>query len=489
MSKNICRPLLSFAFVFGAFLLPNLHPAVVAQARFVMGPDNLPAWTSKTGARSAPRSTRIFLVNVYGAVGDGVKNSTRSIQQAIDVCAREGGGIVSFKPGKYVTGALFLKSEVELRVDSGVELLGSQDDSDYPWIWTRVAGIEMNWPAALVNVNDQHNVRISGNGTINGRGDKWWERYLEVRLDHDARGLRWAADYDAARVRLMVISRSQDVTVENLSLQRSGFWTVQVVYSDHVTVDGLKISDNAGPSTDGVDIDSSSYVLVQNCDIDDDDDDICLKAGRDADGLRVNRPTEYVLIRNNTARHGSSIVAFGSETSGGIRNVVVYRNRGVGTSDGIRFKSARTRGGFVADVLIRDLTMENVTNPFTFTLNWNPSYSYASIPKGAKDVPAAWTVLATPVTPPERGLCDLHNITFENVAIVGARRIFSVEGLREKPIGDVKWLNISAMGRLAGSIKYARDWTMKNVRLKLSAADVLTVSNSENVETPEINGP
>src|SRR5216683_1760021 len=92
--------------------------------------------------------------------------------------------------------------------------------------------------------------------------------------------------------RLMVVWKSSDVTIENLSLKRSGFWTVQVVYSDHVTVDGARITDNKGPSTDGVDIDSSSRVLVQNCDIDNNDDDICLKAGRDADGLRVNRPTE-----------------------------------------------------------------------------------------------------------------------------------------------------------------------------------------------------
>jgi len=462
---------------------------ITAQARFVMGAEDLPAWIKETGARSTPPATRLFLANAYGAKGDSVANSTRAIQQAIDVCARTGGGMVRFKPGEYVTGALFLKSDVELRLDKGVTLLASQNDEDYPSIWTRVAGVEMNWPAALINVSDQHNVRISGEGTINGRGDKWWEKYLQVRLNYDARGLRWAADYDAARVRLMVIWKSADVTVENLSLQRSGFWTVQVVYSNHVTVDGVKISDNAGPSTDGVDIDSSSYVLVENCDIDDEDDDICLKAGRDADGLRVNQPTEYVLIRNNIARHGESIVAFGSETSGGIRKVVVYRNRGIGTTDGIRFKSARTRGGFVEDVLIRDLTMENVSKPFTFTLNWNPSYSYASIPKDSKNIPASWTVLATPVTPPERGLCELRNITVEDVYITGARRIFSAEGLREKPISEVTWRNISAEGHLAGSVRYARDWSMKNVRLKLSEPDVLTVSNSENVQAPEIHGP
>lgn len=123
----------------------------------------------------------------------------------------------------------------------------------------------------------------------------------------------------------MVIWQSSNVTVENLSLKRSGFWTVQVVYSNHITIDGAIISENKGPSTDGVDIDSSENVLVQNCDIDNNDDDICLKAGRDFDGLRINRPTRYVVIRNNIARQGGGVLSFGSETSGGISEVVALR--------------------------------------------------------------------------------------------------------------------------------------------------------------------
>src|SRR5437763_14425597 len=96
--------------------------------------------------------------------------------------------------------------------------------------------------------------------------------------------------------------KSADVTIENLSLRRSGFWTVQVAYSDHVTVDGVRISDNRGPSTDGVDIDSSAYVLVENCDIDNNDDDISLKAGRHSDGLRVSRPTARAALQHNPTR-------------------------------------------------------------------------------------------------------------------------------------------------------------------------------------------
>src|SRR5215207_9301706 len=447
----------------------------------------LPAWVKTVGARWKPPRKTVFEANAYGAVGDGETNSTKAIQAAIDACAKARGGVVSFKPGQYVTGALFIKSGVSFVVGEGVTLLGSQEDADYPSINTRVAGIEMKWPAALINVNDQRNVRLSGGGTIDGRGKKWWDKYWNLRRnDYEPRGLRWASDYDAERVRLLVVWKSSDVSVENLSLTRSGCWTVQVVYSDHVTVDGIKISDNGGPSTDGVDIDSSSHVLVQHCDIDNNDDDICLKAGRDSDGLRVARPTEYVLVRNNITRRGGGIISFGSETSGGIRHVVGVGNRGIGTSEGLRFKSARTRGGYVEDVLIRDTRMENVPLPFTFTLNWNPSYSYATIPADVKNPPAHWVTLNTPVLPAERGFATFRNIRVENVEVTGAKRVFTASGLAEKPIVGVTFSNVTAEGEEAGFIEHARDWQMKNVRVRTAKGEPVKLTNTSNVESPEV---
>lgn len=445
----------------------------------------LPVWTKKVGARSEPKNKKIFSANKYGAKNDGATNSTSAIQKAIDECAKSGGGIVSFAPGVYVTGALFLKNNVHLLVDSGVTLTGSQSEADYPRLPTRVAGIEMTWLSALINVNDAKNVKISGGGTIDGNGKKWWDKYWDLRKIYEPKGLRWASDYDAERVRLLVVSRSSDVTLENLSLKRSGFWTVQILYSDYVTVDGIKISDNGGPSTDGVDVDSSARVLIQNCDIDNNDDDICLKAGRDFDGLRVNRPTEYVLIKNNTIRRGGGVIAFGSETSGGIRHVVALDNIGLGTKEGVRFKSAKTRGGFVEDVLVRGLKMDKVVLPFTFTLNWNPSYSYAAIPAGMKDVPPHWVVMNTPVTPVERGYCQFRNIRIENVEVIGANRIFTAEGLPAKTIQNVVFANINAEGKTAGTIQCAENWKMENVKIKTDAGENVKISDSRNVNPPE----
>src|SRR5882724_1437604 len=130
-------------------------PAGMAQPSSNSAQADLPLWVKDVGSRGALKSRRIVMVN---AIGDGVTNSTKAIQQAIDDCAKRNGGTVSFKPGAYVTGALFLKSNVYLEINEGVTLLGSQDDADYPLIPTRVAGIEMKWPAALINVNEAKNV-------------------------------------------------------------------------------------------------------------------------------------------------------------------------------------------------------------------------------------------------------------------------------------------------------------------------------------------
>ncbi len=456
-----------------------------AQARPDSLPADLPAWVHDVGARRTPSVGRVCKVGDYGAVPDTTALSTRAIQRAIDACAAAGGGTVIFAPGRYLTGSLFVKSNVDLRLDEGVVLYGSHELTDYPERPTRVAGIEMPWPSALVNVDGQQNVRISGRGTIDGQGEKWWASYWALRRTYEPRGLRWAADYDAKRPRLMVIANASDVTVQDLHLRRSGFWTVQVLYSDHVTVDGITIRDNSGPSTDGVDIDSSTRILLAHTDIDNNDDDICLKAGRDADGLRVNRPTEYVLIRDNLTRHGGGVISFGSETSGGIRHVVAYRNRGLGTGEGVRFKSARTRGGFVEDVLVRDLVLAGVPRPFTFTLDWNPSYSYAKIPPGETNVPAHWRVLATPVLP-ERGLADFHDITIEHVRAVGARTIFTASGMEGKPLRAVRWEDVVAEGQEAGSIAFARDWSMRGVTLLTKAGAPVAVSHAENVDAPRV---
>src|SRR5215471_20644642 len=138
-----------FRFAFGtAALFTGFSSLAVAQSSSAKASGQLPAWVKDVGARRAPARRRTFVVSV----GADATNATQAIQKAIDNCAGAGDETVTFKAGNYVTGALFLKSNVHLRIDQNVTLMASENDADYPSIWTRVAGIEMKWPAALINV-------------------------------------------------------------------------------------------------------------------------------------------------------------------------------------------------------------------------------------------------------------------------------------------------------------------------------------------------
>jgi lysophospholipase L1-like esterase len=428
---------------------------------------------------------KFFAVNEYGAKGDGATLDTAAIQKAIDHAAAVG-GTVTFEPGTYLSGSVFLKSGITLLVPEGATIVGSEKLEDYPMLPTRIAGIEMSWPAALINVCDQQNVTITGKGSIDGDGPPWWKSYWDLRATYETKGLRWASDYDARRPRLVLIQNSSQVQLGGgIELKRSGFWTVQILYSHDVHVDGVTIRNNEGgkgPSTDGIDIDSSRNIVVEHADIDVNDDALCLKAGRDSDGLRVNRPTEDVVIRDSIIRHGAAAITIGSETSGGFRNIEAYNITALsGVPSGVLFKSARTRGGFASDIRIHDLTLEGVAIPIHITMNWNPTYSYATIPPDLKDVPPYYKVLATPV-PSERGLPHFSNVHIWNIKATGAATAFNVSAYAEAPLVDFRLDHLDIEARKAGSIANAKNWSITDSKIKTADGSkaVFTDSSADN---------
>jgi polygalacturonase len=425
-----------------------------------------------------------FNVRDYGGKPDGTTMNTAAIQKAIDAAAKEAGTVV-FPAGTYLTGAIFVKSGVTLKLDRGVTLLGSRDIRDYPLTPTRIAGIEMAWPAALVNVYRQDNATIVGEGTIDGDGKVFWDHYWALRKEYEPRGLRWASDYDAQRPRLVQVFDASNVKVGGgLLMRRAGFWTVHVCYSTDVTVDGLTIRNNEdgkGPSTDGIDIDSSRRVLVANADISVNDDAVVLKAGRDADGLRVNRPTEDVVIRDIVVRASKGGITFGSETSGGFRNIEAYNMTfDENTPVGILFKSAHTRGGFAENLRLHDITMKGTPVVLRINMNWNPNYSYAAIPEGAKDVPPHWKVMATPV-PKDQGLAHFRDVKIWNIKATGAKSAFEVAGVAEAPLQRFTFDGIDIEAKSGGYIREAMDWRFTNTKLALPPEAPVEVGSNSRV--------
>ena len=403
-------------------------------------------WILKTGAKKFPSSKKIFSVNDYGAVSDTVTVNSSFIQKAIDDCAAKGGGIVTFKPGTYVTGSIFLKTNVHLRIDKGVLILGSQNFDDYPEIATRIAGIETTWPAALINIIGAKNAAVTGTGIVNARGKFCWDKYWTMRKEYDTKGLRWIVDYDAKRVRTLLVQKSSDITIKNLTFKNAGFWTVQLLYSDHLTVDGVVIKNNedgSGPSTDGIDVDSSSWVLIENCDIDCNDDNFCLKAGRDWDGLRVNIPTEYVVIRKCIARRGAGLVTLGSETSGSIRHILATDLHAKNTDNGLRVKSATTRGGVIEDIYFLNSALDSINNVFQFNLNWYPAYSYSELPKRYvyDSVPAHWKAMLHKVTPASKGIPVAKDFYINNIKASNAKNAFVASGLEQSTLKNFNFSN------------------------------------------------
>lgn len=413
-----------------------------------------------------------FSVANYGARGDGTTVNTQAIQKTIDAAAKKGGTVV-FPAGTYLTGSIFVKSGVTLRLDKEVTLRGSRDIADYPMMPTRIAGIEMSWPAALVNVYKQKNAAITGRGTIDGDGKVFWDSYWSLRKEYEPRGLRWASDYDARRPRLVQVFDSSKVKIGGgLLMRRAGFWTVHVCYSNNVAIDGVTIRNNEdghGPSTDGIDIDSSRRILVANADIAVNDDALVMKAGRDSDGLRVGRPTEDVVVRDSIVREGAAGFTFGSETSGGFRNIEAYNIRVEGKVPvGILFKSAHTRGGWGENLRLHDFTMVGIPVVMRATMNWNPAYSYATIPADVTNPPAVWKVLATKV-PREQGIAHFHDVKIWNIKASGASTAFEVDGYAEAPLLRFAFDKLDIEAAKGGHINDARDWTFANTNLRLGA--------------------
>ncbi len=222
-----------------------------------------------------------LLATDCGAVADGKTLNTIALQKGIDQLQAEGGGVLVIPKGTFLSGSLFLKPGVELHLDAGAVLLGSNQIEDYPKRETRIEGHFEPWRMALVNAQGLDHVRISGPGRLNGNGVTFWQAFWQRRRENPK-----CTNVEVERPRLVFIDRCKDVHLADLELQDSGFWNLHVYHSSEVTIEGLRITVPSavnglrGPSTDGIDIDSCQNVTIRKCYISVGDDDIALKGSK-----------------------------------------------------------------------------------------------------------------------------------------------------------------------------------------------------------------
>ena len=297
-------------------------------------------------------------ITQHGAVPDGESNSTAAIQRAIDACAAAGGGTLVVPAGRFVTGTIWLRSNITLHLEAGAVLLGSQNADDFP-LWTsNWEGPASTTRAAMISGEDLDNVAITGRGTIDGRGQMWWRlmRQLESSMK-------------IIRPRLIRLVDCRNVLFEGVTLTNSPAWTLNPVACDNVNIRGLTvINPPDSPNTDGINPDSCRNVRISDCHIDVGDDCVTIKSGSEDQPRREYRPCENVVVTNCTMIHGHGGVVIGSEMSGGVRNVAISNCTFVGTDRGIRLKARRGRGGAVEDLRVSNIVMDDVFCPLVVNL-------------------------------------------------------------------------------------------------------------------------
>lgn len=346
---------------------------------------------------------------------------TADIQSAIDRAASAGGGVVTIAAGVHRTGALRLRSFVELHLESGARLEFVPDPALYPVIDASWEGAPARIHQPCIFADGEEGVAVTGLGTIDGGGAFWWD------------AVRSGEALEAARPTLISFRHSTRVTIRDVVLENSPAWTVHPYRCDDVRISGIRIKNPAdSPNTDGIDPESCRNVRITDCHIDVGDDCIAIKAGTEASNADP-APCENIVIANCTMLAGHGGVVIGSEMSGGVRGVVISDCVFDGTDRGVRLKTRRGRGGIVEDLRISNIVMRNVAVPFVF----NPFYFCG--PEGKHPRVSDRSPL-----PVDEGTPGIRRVFISNVSATNVTSCAGfISGLPEMPFEDITITDVS----------------------------------------------
>jgi polygalacturonase len=328
----------------------------------------------------------VFDITEYGAIADGITLSTQAINSAIIACSEAGGGKVLVPEGVFLTGAVHLKSNVNLHLAENAVLKFSRNPEDYlPMVFTRWEGTELWNYSPFVYAYEQENVAITGQGTLDGNADKdnWWfwkgewsRKTWEVGPENQAAAtakLRQMAEDGVPvedrvfgpgnflRPKFVQFYKSKNILLDGITIINSPMWVIHPVLSENITISNVSVKSH-GPNNDGCNPESSRNILIQDSYFDTGDDCIAIKSGRNADGRRLNVPSENIIVRRCTMRDGHGAVVMGSEISGNVRNVFVEDciMDSPNLDRIIRIKTNSLRGGTIENIFVRNLSVGKV---------------------------------------------------------------------------------------------------------------------------------
>ena len=433
------------------------------------GFDTSHAWATVPGIlqRIVPPvfPAREFAVTGFGALAGGTNDCTHAFQQAIAACHEAGGGTVTVPAGKFLTGPIHLRSNVELHLSAGAEIIFSDRFEDYlPPVFVRVGGVEIFNYSPLIYAHGCTNIAITGPGKLNGNGKAWWDwsrKETKEYFEMGAQGVPvekrvFGTPAAAIRPSFLGFVSCANILLEGFTIGSGPSWTIHPIYCVNTTIRGVHVLTD-GPNNDGIDPDSCRDMLIENCTFDTGDDCVVLKSGYNEDGWRVGRPTVNVLMRHCTSKRGHGGLVIGSEMSGSVSNVFMEDCQFEGTDRAVRIKSRRGRGGVVENVFARNLAVKNMQREVVIL---NMDYS-SDRKKASNEKPPVF-----------------RNMRIENVTGDSAPTAILIQGLEDSPIQDIQFANVTIKSTKGIVANHAQGLTFVNVQVTPSKGPVFDLTDA-----------
>jgi Endopolygalacturonase len=453
----------------------------------------------------------------FGAIGDGIEDNSKAINEAIKSLAEQGGGMVVIPRGVWLTGPIYLADNINLHVESNALVIFNPDYRKYPIIETSFEGLDTRRSTSPIMARDLTNIAITGAGVFEGSGDAWrlvkkdkmtekqWNALIasggvlnekkntwfpsemsrkgnmvsdnfnnpqNLKTDKE-----WEDIHHWLRPVMVSISKCRNVLIEGVTFRNSPCWGIHPNMSEDIIIDNVKVF-NAWYSQngDGLDLESCNRVVVKNCIFDVGDDGICIKSGKDETGRKRGMPCQNLVIYNNMVLHGHGGFVVGSEMSGGVNNVYVKNCTFIGTDVGLRFKSNRGRGGVVENITIEDISMADiVTEPLLFDLFYSGKSAVEELESDKGGVVKEALPEVTEETP------SFRNISISGIYCKGARRAMFFNGLPEMKIQNVNVKDVVISSDIGAELINTENVKIENARIIPKKGEAFLVSKSSGV--------